>query len=189
MLDADRIKSFFESNLLIEFLRPPFRKFELLTPMTPVRAAAVLQKIVEPSKIFRSPFSKKHRYFEGSVDGNHFKINRIINYRNSFLPIIEGSFRPEPSGTVVTLNLRLLWPVMIFWVGMILILLCSSAAEASRLPWIVHGNRSFLIKMTLFIYLMASVGFAIEARIAMKTLMRLLRSRDIRGNQDRAFVR
>ena len=181
MLDADRIKSFFESNL-IEFLRPPFRKFELLTLMTPARAAAVLRKIVEPSKIFRSPFSKKHRYFEGSVYGDHFKISRIINYQNSFLPIIEGSFRPEPSGTIVTLKMRMLWPVMIFWVGIILTLLCSSAAEASRLPWIVHGNRSFLIKMTLFIYLMASVGFAIEARIAMKTLMRLLRYGDTRGD-------
>ena len=84
----------------------------------------------------------------------------------------------------MTLKMRMLWPVIIFWVGMILILLCSSTAEASRLPWIVHGDRSFLIKMTLFIYLMASVGFAIESRIAMKTLIRLLCSRDTR-----AFVR
>jgi hypothetical protein len=182
MSDPEPIKSSFEPNLLIEFVRPPFRRFELFTPMTPARAAAVLQKIVEPNKNFRSPFSKKHRYFEGSVDGDHFKISRIINYyRNSFVPIIEGSFRPEPSGTIVSLNLRMAWPVTMLWVVMILLPLLSFVANGSQ-AW-VHGPGTFLIKMTLFIYFMASVCFAIEARIAMKTLRRLLRSGDIRGDR------
>ena len=185
MFDAERIAGTdFKPNLLIEFLRPPFRKFEFSTLMSPARAGAVLQKIVEPNKTFRSPFSRKHRCFEGSVDGDHFKINRIINYRNSFLPIIEGTFRPEPPGTIVTLNMRMIWPVVVFWGGMILMMLWSLVAEPSRMPWIVHGNRTFFIKMSLFMYFLASVFFAIEARIAMKTLMRLLCSRD-----KRAFVR
>ena len=185
MFDAKRIAGTdFKPNLLIEFLRPPFRKFEFSTLMSPARAGAVLQKIVEPNKIFRSPFSRKHRYFEGRVEGDRFKINRIINYRNSFQPIIEGHFRPESSETIVTLNMRMIWLVMVFWGGMILLMLWSLVAEAPRMPWIVHGNRTFLIKVTFFIYFMASVGFAIEVRIAMKTLMRLLCSRDTR-----AFVR
>jgi hypothetical protein len=174
MFDAERIAGFHFVSTLTDFVRPPFREFEFSTPIGPARAAAVLRKIVEPSEMFRSPFSKKHRYFEGSVDGDHFKISRIINYyRNSFVPIIEGSFRPEPSGTIVSLNLRMAWPVTMLWVVMILLPLLSFVANGSR-AW-VRGPGTFLIKMTLFFYFMASIGFAIEARIAMKTLRRLLR--------------
>jgi hypothetical protein len=174
MFDPEPVKSSFEPNLLIEFVRPPFRRLEFSTPIGPARVAAVLRKIVEPSEMFRSPFSKKHRYFEGSVDGDHFKISRITNYyRNSFLPIIEGSFRPDLSGTIVSLNLRMAWPVTMLWVVMILLPLLSFVANGSQ-AW-VRGPGTFLIKMTLFFYFMASIGFAIEARIAMKTLRRLLR--------------
>jgi hypothetical protein len=141
MFDAKRIAGTdFKPNLLIEFLRPPFRKFEFSTLMSPARAGAVLQKIVEPNKIFRSPFSRKHRYFEGRVEGDRFKINRIINYRNSFQPIIEGHFRPESSGTIVTLNMRMIWPVMVFWGGMILLMLWSLVAEAPRMQWNVFDQ-------------------------------------------------
>src|ERR1700681_909747 len=133
MFDPEPVKSSFEPNLLIEFVRPPFRIFELFTPMTPARAAAVLREIVKPNKNFRSPFSKKHRYFEGSVEGDRFKISRIINYyRNSFVPIIEGTFRPEPSGTIVTMSLRMAWPVTMLWVVMILLPLLSFVANGSQ---------------------------------------------------------
>jgi hypothetical protein len=134
--------------------------------MSPARATAILQKIVEADEMFRSPFSKKHRYFEGSVEGDHFKINRIIDYRNSFLPIIEGRFRGEDSGSRVTLNMREAWPVIVFWVGFMLVVLWS----------FVKGGSRGLIAMMLFAYFMATVFFAIEVRVAMKTLTRLLRS-------------
>jgi hypothetical protein len=41
----------FEPNVLIEFLRPPFRKYQFSTPMSTAHAAEVLQEIVEPKEL------------------------------------------------------------------------------------------------------------------------------------------
>jgi len=174
MFDAERITgSTFEPNLLIEFLRPPFRKFELLTPMSPVQAASVLEEIVEPRKTFRWPSSGPHRYFEGWFEGDHFKISRIISGQNSFLPIIQGSFRGEGARTVVTLNMRMAWPVMVFWLAFMLFMLLSFVTTDSRMPG-AYGSRTIPIGLMLFMYFMASICFSIEVRTAMTRLLRLL---------------
>ncbi|HEY2105713.1 MAG TPA: hypothetical protein VGH29_08000 [Candidatus Binataceae bacterium] len=176
MFDAERIAgSDFEPDRLIEFLRPPFRKFEFTTPMSTAHAARVLQQIVEPPRKWGWPTSAKRGYFEGRVAGSRFKIHRIIHYQNSFRPIIEGNFRRDGQGTIVTLNMRLVWPIVPVWFGIMLFLAWGSVAVDSRLAG-PFGARMFLLGMTLFIYFVATVPFAIEVRIAMKRLLELLRS-------------
>jgi hypothetical protein len=176
MFDAERIAgSDFEPDRLIEFLRPPFRKFEFATPMSTAHAARVLQQIVEPPRKWGWPTSAKRGYFEGRVAGSRFKIHRIIHYQNSFRPIIEGNFRRDGQGTIVTLNMRLVWPIVPVWFGIMLFLAWGSVAVDSRLAG-PFGARMFLLGMTLFIYFVATVPFAIEVRIAMKRLLELLRS-------------
>ncbi len=176
MFEAERITgSDLERKRLIEFLRPPFRKFELLTPMSPAHAARVLQEIVEPPRKWGWPSSTKRGYFEGRVAGSRFKINRVMTYQSAFLPIIEGNFRRDGLGTIVTLNMRLVWPVVPFWIGIIVFLAWSSVAVDSRVAG-PFGVRMAVIAMTLFIYLVATVPFAIEVRIAMKRFLELMRS-------------
>ena len=175
MFEAERITgSDFEPDRLIEFLRPPFRKFEILTPMSPAHAARVLQEIVEPPRKWGWPSSTKRGYFEGRVAGSRFKIHRVIRYQGSFLPIIEGNFRRDGLGTIVTLNMRLVWPVVPFWIGIIMFLAWSSVAVDSRVAGPL-GARMAVIAMTLFTYLVATVPFAIEVRLAMKRLLKLMR--------------
>jgi hypothetical protein len=176
MFEAQRIAGTdFEPDRLIEFLRPPFRKFEFSTPMSTAHAARVLQEVVEPPRKWGWPTSGKRGYFEGKVAGSRFKIHRVAGYQNSFLPIIEGNFRRDGLGTVVTLNMRPVWPVVPLWIGIIVFLAWGSVAVDSRIagPFAV---RVVVIAMTLFIYLVATVPFAIEVRIAMKRLLELLRS-------------
>ena len=176
MFDAERITgSDFEPGRLIEFLRPPFRKFELLTPMSPAHAARVLEEIVEPPRKWGWPTSAKRGYFEGSVASSRFKIHRVMRPQSAFLPIIEGNFRRHGLGTIVTLNMRLVWPVVPFWIGVILFLAWSSVAADSPVAG-PFGVRMAVLAMTLFIYLVATVPFAIEARIAMKRLLELFPS-------------
>jgi hypothetical protein len=165
----------FEPNRLIEFLRPPFRKFEFSTPMSTAHAARVLQEVVEPPRNWGWPTSTKRGYFEGRVAGSRFKIIRVIRYRNSFVPVIEGRFRREGLGAMVTVNMRLVWPVVPFWFGIILFLAWGSVAVDSRLAGPL-GARLLLLGMTLFIYLVATIPFAVEVRVAMKMLLELLRS-------------
>jgi hypothetical protein len=175
MFKAQRIAgSDFEPDQLIEFLRPPFRKFEFSTPMSTAHAARVLQENVEPPRTWGWPTSTKRGYFEGRVAGSRFKILRIIRYQNSFRPIIEGNLRRVGFGSIVTLKMRLVWPIAPFWFSIILFLAWSSVAVDSRLAG-PFGARMLLLGMTLFIYLVATIPFAVEVRIAMKRLLELLR--------------
>lgn len=176
MFEAERIAGTdFEPDGLIEFVRPPFRKFEFSTAMSTAHAARVLQEIVEPPRKWGWPTSAKRGYFEGRVAGSRFKIHRIVHYQNSFIPIIEGSFRRDGPGTIVTLNMRLVWPVVPIWIGIIVFLAWGSVTVDSRLAG-PFGARMLLLGMTLFIYLVATIPFAIEVRVAMKLLLELLRS-------------
>ena len=176
MFDAERIAgSDFKPNRLIEALRPPFRKFEFSTAMSTAHAARLLEEIVEPPRKWGWPTSAKRGYFEGRVAGSRFKIHRIIHYRNSFIPIIEGNFRRDGLGTTVTLNMRLVWPIVPIWFGIILFLAWSSVAVDSRLAG-PFAARIVLLVMTMVIYLVATIPFAVEVRVAMKHLLELLRS-------------
>jgi hypothetical protein len=73
--------------------------------------------------------------------------------------------------------MRLVWPVVPLWFGIILFLAWSSVAVDSRLAS-TFGARMLLLAMTLFIYLVATIPFAIEVRIAMKRLLEVLRPTD-----------
>ncbi|MGO9450165.1 MAG: hypothetical protein ACLQDV_03810 [Candidatus Binataceae bacterium] len=177
MFEAERITgSDFEPDRLIEFLRLPFRKYEVVTPMSPAYASRVLLEIVEPPRKWGWPSSRKRGYFEGRVAGNRFKIHRIIGYQGSIVPIIEGSFRRDGLETLVTLNMRLAWPVVPAWIGIVLFLAWGSIAVDSRVAG-PFAARVALLAMALFIYLVATVPFAIEVRIAMKRLLELMRPR------------
>jgi hypothetical protein len=63
----------------------------------------ILQRLnaeVEAPRI-RFGFSRNRALYQGSVSEGGFKITRIINYRNSFLPIIRGSFTQQLDGTTI----------------------------------------------------------------------------------------
>jgi len=176
MFQAERIAGTeLEPKRLRDYLRLPFRKFEFSTSMSTAHAARVLEENVEPPRKWGWPSSAKRGFFEGKVAGSRFKIHRVAGYQNSFLPIIEGSFRRDGMKTIVTLNMRPVWPVVPFWIGIIVFLAWSSVSVDSVVagPFAV---RMVVIAMTLFIYLVATVPFAIESRIAMKRLLELLQS-------------
>jgi hypothetical protein len=173
MFEAEQIDRFNFEPTLTDFLRPPFRKFEFSTPMSTEHAARVLQENVEPPRKFGWPTSTKRGYFEGRVAGSRFKIHRVISAPNSFLPIVEGRFRRDGFATIVTLTLRMVWPVMAVWFGIILFLFWNSLVVDSRVAG-SFGARVAVLAMTALMYLMASVCFAIEVRLAMKRLLSLL---------------
>jgi hypothetical protein len=178
MFEAERIAGTdFKPKRLRDFIRPPFRKFEFSTPMTTAHATRILQEIVEPPRKWGVPTSIKRGFFEGRIAGSRFKIHRVINYQNSFVPIIEGNFRRDGLGTLVTLNMRLVWPVVPVWIGIIAFLAWNSVSVDSPIAG-PFGVRVAVIAMTLFIYLVATVPFAIEVGIATRRLLELLRAGD-----------
>ncbi|MBW4646290.1 MAG: hypothetical protein KME23_25420 [Goleter apudmare HA4340-LM2] len=100
----------------------PYDKFTIVTPDS---LSVVLQRLsaeVEASKVFR--FSREHAPYQGTVSEQSFHIRRIIDYRNSFLPVIRGSFEAQPHQTVVQIQMSVHPFVMaflgcwlLFWYG------------------------------------------------------------------------
>jgi hypothetical protein len=77
----------------------------------------------------------------------------------------------------VTLNMRLVWPVVPVWIGIIAFLAWNSVSVDSPIAG-PFGVRIAVMAMTLFIYLVATVPFAIEVGIATRRLLELLRAGD-----------
>jgi hypothetical protein len=175
MFEAEPIAgSDFEPGLT-DLLRLPFRQFEFSTSMSLEHAARVLQSDVEPPRKFGWPTSGRRGFFEGRIAGGRFKIHRVISVPNSFLPIVEGRLRRDGFATVVTLTMRMVWPVIFVWLA-ILVFLAWNSLVADSLVARSFGARLAVLAITAFMYLVASVSFAIEVRLAMKRLLGLLGS-------------
>ena len=71
----------------------PFENYTLATRLTVDEACMRITDNVYVKKGFRFLVftNKTDRPYEGTITGNCFTITRIINYRNSFLPIIKGT--------------------------------------------------------------------------------------------------
>jgi hypothetical protein len=74
----------------------PSRTFTIETPLAPAEALAQLRNGVEPRHWFR--FSRAHRPFEGVVTNDAFTVQRIMHYRNGFLPRVVGRVEAMPGG-------------------------------------------------------------------------------------------
>jgi hypothetical protein len=81
-----------------------------------------IQNRIEPKRSLFSRLRKNNgnHMYEGELFENEFKINRIILYRNSFLPIIYGTIISESNKTIINVKMKLHIIVKIFmglWLG------------------------------------------------------------------------
>jgi hypothetical protein len=83
----------------------PTDRFEVETTMSVDDVVEALKTKIEPKRWFR--LSPSHASFQGTISRDGFKITRIIQYRNSFLPIVTGRFLPGNSGIKVAIRLGL----------------------------------------------------------------------------------
>ena len=100
----------------------PFDRFTVETnDPIPIVAGKLSEKL--DHSWFRLPwYTCKGLAYAGSVWENGFKIIRVLNYRNSFQPVICGRFEAGANGTVVRITMRPSWIVLaflIFWSSMI----------------------------------------------------------------------
>ena len=70
----------------------PVESYTLTTKLSVDEVRARIQQNTSPKKDmgFFAPKNNSSKPYEGSITSNSFKISRIINYTNSFLPIITG---------------------------------------------------------------------------------------------------
>lgn len=100
----------------------PFDKFTLETKKSKTELSNLLSEQIEPKKHFRIKHyfaDKEIKPYEGKIENNSFKINRIIRYQNPFSPIIKGEFETiSNGGSNIKIVARIRYAVlflMIFW--------------------------------------------------------------------------
>jgi hypothetical protein len=150
----------------------PYRKLELHSPLATSDVVRVIAAAVEPRRWLRS--GARGCPFEGTVSSAGFEIQRIISYRNSFLPQIRGTISAAPTGSSIAVTMQLHVAVVVFisvWLGAVFlaslfsltVLLSGDASLAALIP----------LAMLLFGTLVTSGAFAIEASKA-EQLLRVL---------------
>ncbi len=139
----------------------PYREYRYTSPLP---AQAILDRIsadLEPEKLIRLRRSEKP--FEGKIQGQAFQMQRLIRYRNSFLPRIAGTVEDKISHREVHVRMRmhsLVEVFLIIWIGFMILLGLGMAFsmfvrgefEAWILAFIPLPPFFFLIVMAAFLY-------------------------------------
>ncbi|GAB3499876.1 hypothetical protein GCM10027341_24080 [Spirosoma knui] len=134
-----------------------------------------MDKAVTPFQLRLSYVWDKPQVFMGTVSGNEFRVERIIQYRNSFVPTIYGRFLPAETGLQVRI-VMLLSPIVLM-LGIVLGLgaLPVLASIVYRFMMIGHFDQSLKVPtlLVVLLYLMFTGGFSYEAVKARRLLNRL----------------
>jgi hypothetical protein len=155
-----------------------FLPIENITYKTSLKESEVIEKLrdlVGQRKFFALQNDTKP--YKGKINGNTFKMEREINYRNSFLPTIQGSVIKDFNGTVIKVKMRLSIPVIVFmsiWFGGVGIGCLLVLAQLFTATF----NPMFLIPfgMLLFGYFLTMRAFKHESKRSKKDLAELLRA-------------
>ena len=102
----------------------PFENYVITSRLPVEEVRKRLADNIEPKKSLRlSVFNRdSNKPYEGQILGDTFTISRIINYRNSFLPVITGHISTFLGKTQINVKMRLVIFVLIFisfWLGSI----------------------------------------------------------------------
>ena len=135
----------------------PFENYTLITDLSRDEALMRLEKFIEPLQPIRirALKSEKNKPYEGIIEGNNFKIIRIIGYGNSFVPTIIGQINEELKGSRVKIRMRPKKIVIALFLFLILL---------ATIFFILERNLVFYVVALLFMYLLAIILFKTESR-------------------------
>ena len=163
----------------------PVENYTLKTKLSVEEVRNRIANKIEPKKNFRLTLlgNNSSKPYEGILVNNKFTISRIINYRNSFLPVITGSILNGKEKTMVKINMQLQKFVLIFvafWIGSVVIALVmqilsflNKSAKTFSLPLIISfGSIIFLGLLTFF-------AFKKESKISKEFLARLIEGEEL----------
>jgi hypothetical protein len=149
----------------------PSETFVIHTSLSVASAARRLAEQTEPKKWFR--FSNK-KPFQGEVAETGFRIERIIGYRNSFLPVVQGTFKFQGDGTVIEIRMRLNLFVAVFmciWFGFVVLGIGAITTELISGRTKMDRTMAIPFGMLIFGWALVSGGFWFEARKQKKILI------------------
>lgn len=136
----------------------PHHTFEIVSPLNAQAARDAIAAEVETEKVFRIGWQNRDnaKYFEGTVNADGFHVRRIISYRNSFLPVIDGTIRGGASGSRIAVQMRMFVFVYVFGAIWALVALVAIVNAGALGLGIGAG-------LLLSFYAMTMIGFWLEA--------------------------
>ncbi|MFK7971608.1 MAG: hypothetical protein AB8F95_14680 [Bacteroidia bacterium] len=161
--------------------------FEHITYRSTLDANTILNRLgenIEPvktskmtriAKLAGSFGSNVHKPYSGSIHGMSFSIQRIINYRNSFLPKIEGELEEDLFGTTITVKMKPHLAILVFmsiWLGFVGLFLLAMVAVSIRKETF-EIITLIPVFMLLFGYGLITFGFKHESLKSKKYLAEL----------------
>ena len=152
----------------------PFEELTINTELSPDEVKRRLSGVVEPPG-GSGVESAGGKPYQGRVEGDTFKVRRVIGYRNMFLPVVKGVIRPEADGSSIRLKMGLRSPILVFvaaWLGFSGVVTAMSLYSMLR---DVAFNMGFTPPFILLLlgYAFSMVGFKVESTNA-KTFLRRL---------------
>jgi hypothetical protein len=145
----------------------PTENITFKTELTEKEIINRLSDLIQPAKTFRfgifSPSSSKS--YEGLINGQTFDIKRIISYRNSFLPRINGIIERDVDGSRIKVKMRLHTFVTVFlciWcggAGFACVAFLSQAFRNSKF----NPGALIPLGMLIFVYGLVMAGFKYES--------------------------
>jgi len=111
----------------------PYAQYLIKCHLTTEQIISKLSDNTEPSKMFS--LGRGSKVFKGRVESNDFKISRSIGYRNSFLPVINGTLVPCGETVDIHIKMHLHPSVIVFmfvWISIVLVALVASTVAFFR---------------------------------------------------------
>jgi hypothetical protein len=166
----------------------PFENYTLTTKLPVQEVVKRLSENVETKKKTFFSFTARNttKPYEGRILSDIFTINRVINYRNSFLPVITGHITSFPGQTQINIKMRLATFVLIFisfWLGVVaLVYIGTLIAAVVQLQGILrHGFSPMVLipfAMLLFGSLLTIFAFKGESKNSKDFLAELLEGQE-----------
>ena len=150
----------------------PYERFSLDSAETPAALAGRLRAQTSTGSAWSLSAPKEP--YRGQVSEEGFRLQPVIRYRNSFLPVIIGRFEPTGGGARIDVRQRPVWFVLGFmtiWLAGVLLIggaaVFASPESGDQGLWIFLGMLGFGV-------LLVNGGFWLEARKTRGALKEML---------------
>ncbi|HWB62546.1 MAG TPA: hypothetical protein VG603_03475 [Chitinophagales bacterium] len=144
----------------------PNEEFDINTSLSVSQTIDLLQQNIQPGRSRTLHlFEKPEKPYIGEWSGQSFTISRILNYRNSFNPVITGTVRETPLGSSIHVKMQLhsfVKSFMLLWfTPLLLALLFLIYDQISH--WMFSPGTLFILAFLAFGYGILMIGFKIES--------------------------
>jgi hypothetical protein len=166
----------------------PFENYVLTSNLSVDEITKRLSAKIEPKKAIRlSGFNKgSTKPYEGEIVGDRFTISRIIDYRNSFIPVIKGRISTVRGKTQITIKMHPAIFVLILlsvWLGIVgIICLWIILAGLIQIKQVFQSGFSpvILIPIGMFVFgcLLTSLAFKGESKNSKDFLAQLFEGQE-----------